>query len=113
VCARGLRVRLSHGRLPATAIFFLIDAFEHAERRLLRFIRRIVGLFGRLERRIFRRLIQQHAQRRFERWLAKLRRFPFIGWLERRWRFVGWRVLFSRRQSGFLRRPERWRLVGR
>lgn len=96
--AGGLRVRLPHGRLSSTAIFFLVvDAFEHAERR---FIRRIVRLLG-IERRIFWRLLQQQFEQ-----LAKL------GWLVR---FIGWifRWLFfflQRRQSGFFRRPE-WRFV--
>jgi hypothetical protein len=114
MCARQLRVRLSDGRLSPAAIFLIVDAFEHAERRFLRFIGWIVGFFWRLQRwrRILRRFIEQHAQWRFERWLAELGR-----WFERRW-FVGRRVLFirlpRRRQSRrrFFRRPEWRRLIG-
>jgi hypothetical protein len=109
-----LRVRLSDGRLPPTAIFLVVELFEHAERRFLRFVGRIVRLFGRLQwwRRLFRRFIEQHAQWRFERWLEELGRR-----LEWR-RLVGRRVLFVRlprwRQSGrrFFRRPEWRRRVG-
>jgi hypothetical protein len=117
--ARQLRVRLSHGRLPSTTIFLVVDAFlEHAERRCLGWI---VGLFRRIERRrrFLRRFIQQHAQWRIERWLEELGWLSFIvlRWRERRWlvrrRLFFFIQLFSRRQSGrVLGGAVRRRLVG-
>jgi len=111
MCARELRVRLSDGRLSPAAIFLILDAFEHAERRLLRFIGWIVGFFRRLERwRVLRRFIEQHAQWRFERRLAELgRRFERRRWLLGRRVFVLSGRWQPRRR--FFRRPEWRRLV--
>jgi hypothetical protein len=76
--------------LCRSAAIVLIIVFEHAERRLFGFVGRFLGLFRLERRRLLRRFLQQHAQRRLEElgWL------PVIGWLERRRWFIRWCFLF-------------------